>query len=835
VRGISDLERGLKARPYQATVQMLAEALQLAPRERATFESAARRRAVPPRESLRDLSEHPLADVQRPEQVYQAVAAGLPGEFPPLRSLESVPHNLPLQLTSFVGRDQEIAEVTRLLNTSRLLTLTGAGGAGKTRLALQVAADQLPHYPQGVWLVELAPLADAAMVPRTLAAVLGLREDGGRPLPTLLAEILRPRHLLLVLDNCEHLIAACAHLADTLLRACPQVKVLATSREALAIAGETVWRVPSLTFPHGHSQLPMEDLARYEAVRLFLERAVAAQPGFELTSHNLPAVAGICRRLDGIPLALELAATRVATLGVEPLAARLDQRFRLLTAGSRTALPRQQTLRATVDWSYSLLSPQEQVVFTRLSVFAGGCTWEAAEAVCSGGEIVPEDILDLLGRLAAKSLVLAEPSADGTVRYRLLETLRQYGRERLLVGGEPTDVHERHAAYYLALAEEAEPHLKRHEQLVWFARIEEERDNLRMALQWYLERGAALEGLRLHAALAWFRFLRGQVTEDQASLTQFLALPAAQGPSKERARALVHLGMWLWIRGESVGWPEFLEDALALGRQVGDQPTEAWALLMLGALTPQRRARLEESLALYRVLGDDWGAARALLWLGELEGSESNAPLSRALLEESLALARHTGDRVIVAMAVQWLGDVDYRDGNLALADLRWQEALRLCTEVGDVTGMALVENARGDRALRQGDHAAARTSYQASLQLQHGWQGTGWIAASLVGLATVALAEGQPARALRLVAAGMALREARGEQLSEAEQQDQQRVLELARAALDEGVAAAACAEGQAMTLEQAIAYALEETATIAGATREKGEPGALSGGAPA
>jgi predicted ATPase/class 3 adenylate cyclase len=421
---------------------------------------------------LRDLGEHRLADLQRPERVFQIVAAGLPAEFPPLRSLESVPHNLPLQLTSFVGREREMAEVAHLLGQTRLLTLTGVGGTGKTRLALQVAADQLAEYPQGVWLVELAPLADQALVPQTVAAVLGVREDGRRPLLATLTDVLRPKHLLIVLDNCEHLIDACAQLTDALLRACPKVQVLATSREALGIAGETSWRVPSLALSETDGQPAVEALRQVEAVRLFVERAVAAQSRFALTPVTAPLVVQVCRRLDGIPLALEMAAVRLRGLSVEQLADRLDQRFRLLTGGSRTALPRQQTLQATVDWSYSLLTPEEQALFARVSVFARGFTLEAAEAVCAGGVIAAADVLDLLVRLVEKSLVVADDGEAVSTRYRLLETLRQYGRERLVASEEAATVHGNHAAYFLALAEQAERAWHGPEQVAWLGRLE---------------------------------------------------------------------------------------------------------------------------------------------------------------------------------------------------------------------------------------------------------------------------------------------------------------------------------------------------------------------------
>jgi predicted ATPase len=381
------------------------------------------REAPPAGAALRDLGEHRLKDLAIPERVFQLVHPDLPADFPPLRTLDARPHNLPLQVTSFVGRERELAEVGRLLAAGRLATLTGPGGTGKTRLALHAAADALEGHPDGVWLAELAALADPALVPQAVAAAVGVREEPGRPLLPTLTAALAPRRVLLVLDNCEHLLDACARLVDALLRACPHVRLLCTSREALGIAGEAVWRVPSLAVPAAAAGLhapvgpDAAGLARSAAVRLFVDRAAAVRPGFALTEENAAAVARVCARLDGIPLAIELAAARVRVLPPRQLLARLDDRFRLLTGGSRTALERHQTLQATVDWSYALLAQPERAVFARLAVFAGGWTLEAAEAVCAGDGIEAVEVLDLLTRLADRSLVVVEEQPDGTARY----------------------------------------------------------------------------------------------------------------------------------------------------------------------------------------------------------------------------------------------------------------------------------------------------------------------------------------------------------------------------------------------------------------------------------
>ncbi|HZT40750.1 MAG TPA: adenylate/guanylate cyclase domain-containing protein, partial [Chthonomonadaceae bacterium] len=440
--------------------------------------------ALPSAASLQNLGEHRLRDLSRPETVFQLLHPDLPAKYPPLKSLDSpdLPNNLPLHITSFIGREQEMAEVKNLLAGTRLLTLVGLGGAGKTRLALAIGAEVLEEYPDGVWLVELAPLSEPGLVPPAVASTLNLQEEPGRALLQTLTTALKCRRMLLVLDNCEHLLSACATFADTLLRACPQVKILATSREVLGIAGETVYRVPPLALPDPDRLPSIELLMQFEAVRLFLDRATAVSTAFSITSENASAVARLCCQLDGLPLAIELAAARVRAMPVEQVASRLDDRFRLLTGGSRTALPRQQTLRALIDWSYDLLDESEKCLLRRLSVFTGGWTLEAAEAVCGADG---EDVLDLLTSLVDKSLVVYEEQGDQG-RYRMLETVRQYGRERLAdTDPEAASVGQLHAEYYLSLAEQAAAQLLGPEQQRWLARLEREQDNLRAVLTRY--------------------------------------------------------------------------------------------------------------------------------------------------------------------------------------------------------------------------------------------------------------------------------------------------------------------------------------------------------------
>jgi predicted ATPase/class 3 adenylate cyclase len=734
------------------------------------------RDALPPGAGLRDLGAHRLKDLAAPERIYQLVASALPADFPPLRTLDALPNNLPVQLTSFVGRERALAEVGCLLAAERLVTLTGAGGVGKTRLALRVAADGLDRFPDGVWLVDLAPLADEALVPQAVAAAVGVREDPGRPLVATLADALRPKRLLLVLDNCEHLLEACARLAEGLLRACPDLRVLATSREALGLAGEAPYRVPSLALPAAPGPLSVEALAPSEAVRLFAARAATVRPGFAVTAQNAAAVAEVCRRLDGIPLALELAAARVRVLPVEPLLARLEDRFRLLTGGSRTALARHQTLRAAVDWSYDLLGAAERTLFARLSGFAGGFTLEAAEAVGAGEGIEPVDVLDLLTRLVDKSLVVAEEQPDGAARYRLLETLRQYAQETPAAHGGAEAVRARHAAYYLALAERAAPELEGPRQRAWLDRLEAELDNLRQALRWsQAEGGRAEAGLRLATALGHLWRLRGHQREGREWLEAALALPAAAPRTAARAAALDGAGVLAWILGDGAAAGARLEASVALWRALGDGRGLGRALANLGlaALDRDRAAArpvLEEAVARARAAGDRWGLALALRFLGTLEGrgppapgGSGGAPARPSPLEESATLFRELGDPWGLGEALAGLDGRAFRRGDYPAARAHFEEALALRRALGnarsvavDLIDLTIVARARGD--LRG---AAARGEEGRALAQAVG--ATPLVAEALAHLGHVALAGGDAGRAAALLGESLRLVRAHG------------------------------------------------------------------------
>jgi predicted ATPase/class 3 adenylate cyclase len=450
--------------------------------------------------SLRDMKEHRLKGLLNPEHLWQVVAADLSQDFPALQTLNSIPNNLPIQLTSFIGREREIAEIKGLLEQNRLVTLTGSGGVGKTRHSLQVAAEVLDTFSDGVWLVELAPESSPELVPQALASVLGVHEDQSRSLMTTLQDHLQAKTVLLLLDNCEHLLEACAQLADGLLHACPHLKILVSSREALGMAGEVSFLVPSLSLPDAQHLPSLERLTQYDSVRLFIERAVAVKSDFIVANHNAPAVAQICSRLDGIPLAIELAAARLKGLSAEQISERLDDRFRLLTGGNRTALPRQQTLRAMIEWSYDLLSEAERVLLRRLAVFVGDWTLEAAEAVCAEQGIETTEVMDLLLRLVDKSLIVSE-ERGGQAHYHMLETIRQFARDKLLESGEGAWLRLRHLEFFLKFAEQAEARLESAEPLIWLHQLGAEYENLQAALGWEIEAGREQPALRLSRAM----------------------------------------------------------------------------------------------------------------------------------------------------------------------------------------------------------------------------------------------------------------------------------------------------------------------------------------------
>ncbi|MGQ0569170.1 MAG: ATP-binding protein [Armatimonadota bacterium] len=813
---------------------------------------------LPADAGLRDLGAHRLKGLHRPEHVFQLLHPALAADFPTLRTLDSLPNNLPRQLTSFVGREREMANVKQVLSRDRLVTLAGSGGCGKTRLAIEIATDLVDAYRDGVWLVELATLSDPGLVPQRVASVMRVREQPGRPLHVTLSEHLKPKHLLIILDNCEHLVRACAQLAELVLRACPDVHILTTSRERLGVGGEVTYRVPSLSLPNLDRVPPFEALTQSEAVRLFVDRATSVMPRFQLTRDNAPLVAHICQRLDGIPLAIELAAARVKVLALDQIALRLNDRFRLLVGGSRTAPTRQQTLRAVMDWSYVLLPEKERVLLGRLSVFAGGWRLEAAESICAGGSIENEGILDLLSELVDKSLVIVDEQA-GEIRYRLLETVRQYGQERLLESGQDAPVRQRHRDWFLGLAERAEVELRGAAQSTWLKCLEVEHDNLRAALEWsQAEAGTGEAGLRLAAAMGRFWWMRGYLTEARGWLEGVLK-QRGDATSASRARALLEAGRLAWAQSDYTAAGTFLEQSLALSRGFGDRPGIADALNMLGLvawvqseysiaharyqeglvlsrdLDDRRRVATllnnlgrvsmaqgdhaaadsfhRQSLEIYQTMGDIHGIAISLHNLGLTAAAQDRDEEARALFEESLRIRQELGDRHNVVYSLNSLGLVAYRQGRFQQAAELSEESLALSRELGNQEGIAnaLVNLARLAQHRDNLERAAALG--RESLVLRRALGDRRGIAEGLDILAGLASAQGQKERAGRLFGAAAALRDAIGAPIPPADRAEHDRDVASVLSELGEK-GPATLLEGRRMQAEQAIAFAIADKA---------------------
>jgi len=772
------------------------------------------RETLPPGATLTELGRHRLRDLSEPEQVFQLAAAGLPETFPPLNTLDARPNNLPLALTSFIGREDEVAAVAALLRHAgtRLVTITGVGGAGKTRLALQVAAALLDDFPDGVLFVDLAPLTDPTLVASAIAHVLGISETGARPLAQSLAIALHDRATLLLLDNFEQLMPAAALVAE-LLAACPRLRLLTTSRAPLRVTGEREYPLAPLPVPEDGRTAPGV-AAQNAAVALFVDRARAVLPGFGLTDGNAAAVAAICARLDGLPLAIELAAGRARLLPPEALLARLERRLPLLVGGARDAPLRQQTLRNAIAWSYDLLGPAEQALLRRLAVFVTGFGLEMAEAVCSAEAGAAGEVLEGIATLAEHSLLQPRPAVAGEPRFAMLETIREFALERLAESGEEAAVRERHARALLALAEASEPGMKGAQHGVWQARLTADRDNLRLALGWLRAKGQIEEALNFVGAL-WLWFHTGATQEDRRQIEELLALPAAAGCGAARARALFTAGRVALqyglsrtsvarFAGSAARWRELgdsrsralaqagqaaalsysepaaarllAEDSVAALRSSGDQFGLGWALdaqvmsVLNGGDPDAAKPLCEEALAIFSELGDPWAPARPLFYLGLIAFAQGDDAEAIALAERSIALERASGARLVLPHGIELAGRAALRRGEVGRAEAALAEALRLRWEDGILWGTAQNLSAFGLSAVARGALPAA----------------------------------------VRLFAAASALESASETGLRPAYRADAERALRSAREELGEGGFAQAWREGRALTPAQAVAAAL-------------------------
>ena len=798
-------------------------------------------------------------------ELYKAIKENRLGETKPLapKSWQSPTDNIPLQLTSFIGREAEIEEIKGLLTTSRLVTLTGAGGCGKTRLALQVAAGLVEEYPNGAWFVELASLSDSTLVAQEVASTLDVQEQAGRSFTDSLSNYLRSKQILLVLDNCEHLIEACATLAENLFQTCPNLRILATSREALGITGETTWEVPPLSIPDSSllPSLQTSDLSKYEAISLFNDRALTILPTFAMTDRIAPTVARICHRLDGIPLAIELAAARVKTLSTDQLVERLDDRFGLLTSGSRTALPRQQTLRATVDWSHELLSAGEKTLLRRLSVFAGGFTLAGAEAVCNEAGDLEIDVLDGITSLMEKSLLrgmeISKREGVNEPRFMMLETIREYGLERLAESSEEEETRRHHANFFLELAEKGETGMWGSEQMDWLERFKREEDNIREVMEWSMKSGNRELGIRLAGALFPYMFHSGLWREArgwQETLSQSEGVPDFL-----RLKPLFGAAYLAFIQGDLGRAGELGEEILSIVNEIGNKEGIVFSLRLLSLRKFVQRdydegmRLIEESLTLGRELENKWYAAISLNSMGELGLNLGDYGPARELFEESLTLFREVGDNLATIDSLSFLGQTALHQGDYDLARELLEENLTLSRKVGknkeristtliflgriallqadyDRANDYLDESSTLSRELEYGrplrnsirilggvafaqeEYEKAIGLYKESLTLSQEANEGGDIAGCLEGLAEVFVSQKKSEQAARIYGATEAWRETAQFHLRPSYlRADYDRSVAALRDEMDEEAFTAAWAEGRAMSVEDAVEYALK------------------------
>jgi predicted ATPase/DNA-binding CsgD family transcriptional regulator len=744
---------------------------------------------------------------------------------PPMHS------SLPIPLTRLIGRDAEVAALRHALvdERVRLFTLTGAGGTGKTRLAIAVAAAAATAFPDGTYFVDLAPVREPDLVVPTIATTFGLRESADRSLRAGLGRFLATKRLLLLLDNCEHVLAASLEIA-AMLGANPDLTVLATSRAPLRIRGEREFPLPPLDTPKADLSLDENELAAMPAVALFVERAGECQPDFALTAENAADVAAICRRLDGLPLAIELAATRIKILPPAALLARLEPRLPLLSGGGRDLPARQRTMRDSVAWSYDLLSPAEQAAFRRLCVFVGGFTIEGAEAIVE--RCGTPSVLDLLASLVDKGLV-RRSAGSGEPRFAMLETIREYGLERLEAETERETAHRRHAAYFLTVAERAEPRLRGPDQALWSARLETEHDNLRAALAWLLaEVDRAEDALRLGGALHWFWYLRGHHREGLRWLEASVAFSREDAPSSARVRALAGAGLFASHLADYPRSRARLRESLAIGRTLGNASDVAYALHILAFSEllhmnhEELQAIAEESVSLFRLAGDRWGVANALCLLGMVLIVSRDPAAAAAPLDESLTLARELGDTRGIARALHYTGEVARFLGDDERARPLYAESLHLYRELDDRSSAAIVLDDLGYVAAHQGDPRRALASFLEALGEHTEAAALFLIAHSLAGIAGVATMLHRPTEAARLFGASAALCERIGAAIWPVEKVDHDRHLGEARNRLGEAAFAAAFAAGRELPTEEAIAAAFTLGDEIATSPSSKQAP---------
>ncbi len=722
--------------------------------------------------TFRDLGERRLKDVINPIRLYQIIFPGLQEEFPPLKTLDARPNNLPAQLTSFIGREDLLQKLKNLFRQTRLLTLIGSGGSGKTRLAMQTAADIIDEFSNGVFITEIASVTDGALVVQTLLNSLGVKEEPGRTSDETLNSYLKDKEMLIIMDNCEHLINECAKLAEMLLSNCAKLKIIATSREALNCSGEQAFRVPSLSIPDTSVGNTPENIIQYESVCLFLERALSVNQNFKITKENAHALAKICKRLDGIPLAIELAAVRTKILSVEKIYDRLDDRFNLLTGGRRTSLPRQQTLKALIDWSYDLLPEKEKILWSRLSAFTDGWTLESAEEICSDDKISNSEIFDLLITLVEKSIILYDEVKE---RYRILETIKQYGEVKLNELKETDEILSKHLHYFMELSETAESKLEGSETLNWLERLESEHGNLQSAIAWSVKSGNREEGERLAGALGNFWIIRGYYSTGRLLLESILK--NIQEISKPvLGKILLRAGGLSRLQGDTEVAKKFYEESLELSREQNNKKSIIECLNDLGIIEnnqgnyEQAKKFCEESLALRRELGDKIGISRSLNNFGLVEFNLGNYEQAQKFFKESISIKRDLGDKRGISNTLSNMGNIAINQGDYEGAQKFLEESLTIRRELGDKNGIAGSLNSLGFMSYNQGKYENARRFYEDSLSLRRELGDKSGIAVSIHNLALLFYNNENYEEAQRLNEESLALRKELGDKLGIAE-----------------------------------------------------------------
>jgi predicted ATPase/DNA-binding CsgD family transcriptional regulator len=731
--------------------------------------------------------------------------------------------NLPVELTSFIGRERELAEVKHLVSTSRLVTLTGAGGCGKTRLALRVAAEAADRFEDGVWWIELAVWIDPALLPQAVLQALGLPESPSRTPLDLITEYFQAKHSLLVLDNCEHIIDACARLVSHLLQSCPQVRLIVTSREALNIDGELAWIVPSLQIPNIQSRSPISDLDKYDAVQLFVARASTLVPDFALTEQNADAVMKICQRLDGMPLAIELAAARIKVLRVEQIAERLDNTLQLLTQGRRSAPSRHQTLRATMDWSYNLLSEAEKKLFQRLAVFTGGFTLEAAEGICVGDGVEPGDILELVASLLNKSMLISvewkaksQDLSEGALRYRFLEPIRQYALEKLVEAGQEASIRDRHLSYFHDWLQTTETKFYTTEQLMQLANIDRELDNIRAALQWALKT-QPLTAMRIVSSFMLIGFwnVRGYTTEGRRWAEQALKqtetdlTPETLGV---RARALTGVAYLTMTQGDNQSASHLVAEAIPILRAQNDELGLARALFVQSAAlaflgqSSLARAAAEESREIGFRLDDPFTLAVSLPIMAAALFRVGEIATAQRFMQEALANSSRLGSPLPLALSRWTAGMVAYSQGNLKAARQAMEESLAFVQQVGDKHRINMVASDLAHILRQMGDMHEAEKLYVEAI---YGWRDYGQpgaIARCLECLAFIAIAEKRDQQAARWLGAAEMIREASHAEMIRPEQEEYQHEVTILRGRMHPNEFTISWSEGQTLPLQKVI-----------------------------